>query len=207
MITIKVLDQQQHQNEDVRTIFGVPIVHGGPGSGNFGHEGRPGQVGGSGTGGGGGGGSDSVDTQKRGKKDVNAAILALYADPLNSTMNTPARNWPRSITQGKDKDYEVRRVPLSLLHPTQEGEDRTNDSSRRLAEVYTEVLSGNVDSIDDVRAEDFNPILLDDKNNILDGNHRYSAHEMIGASDILALVPVGRGSGKIRNLAQFLKKR
>lgn len=60
-ITIKVLKNQEAAVEAPKqelTIFGIPITHGGAGSGNFGHSGRPGEIGGSG---GGGGGGSSVD--------------------------------------------------------------------------------------------------------------------------------------------------
>lgn len=64
-IGVKVVQPATTNEEsgEQMTLFGSPVVHGGPGSGNFGHSGRPGERGGSG---GGGGGSSLADRVRSG---------------------------------------------------------------------------------------------------------------------------------------------
>lgn len=127
--------------------------------------------------------------------------LKEFTDP---SLNTPGRQWSGAARQaniirerqGKTpQDYEIRAVPVDSIHPTQQGDDYDNSSSRHTAE---QLKKGNPDQ----RPEDYNPVALDENGNIADGNHRHAAAKMNGDTHILAMVPVGVGSGKITNVPQ-----
>jgi hypothetical protein len=92
-------------------------------------------------------------------------------------------------------DYELREVPVEGVKPTQFGEDYLNDSSRYTAK---ELRTKDIYNIH--RTNDALPIILDQSGAILDGNHRHAAAVLNGATTIPALVPVGKGSGKVTNL-------
>lgn len=64
--------------------------------------------------------------------------------------------------------------------PSQHGEDYHNDSSIYTAEHYQKVLNGG----DVERIEDFYPIIIDENNKIIDGNHRHCASKLVGFKDI-----------------------
>jgi 8-oxo-dGTP pyrophosphatase MutT (NUDIX family) len=82
------------------------------------------------------------------------------------------------------KSGELKSISLDKLKPTQEGEDRINASSEAEAEVMRQFLDGEIEA-SDVRAEDFYPILIDANTmEILDGNHRFSAYEMLGLKKV-----------------------
>lgn len=86
------------------------------------------------------------------------------------------------------KNYSVKDMSLKDLKPTQEGEDRVNASSKYTAEQMNEFLEGKI-SAEDVRKEDFYPIIIDgETNEILDGNHRFSASEMNNYDKIKCIV-------------------
>lgn len=78
---------------------------------------------------------------------------------------------------------ELKKVPLSQIKPSQEGEDRLNDSSKESART---LKTGDLSQI---AKADVAPIKLDDKGNIVDGNHRFTAAQMNGQDDIYAFVP------------------
>ena len=106
-------------------------------------------------------------------------------------------------------NYRMELVDISTVKPT---EDSDNASSKALAVKLKEANKlqrkkdpGEYEIEDFVsnRAADFNPILLDNKRNILDGNHRYAAHVMNNEKKILAFVPSGKGTGKVVNIKEF----
>lgn len=126
-----------------------------------------------------------------------------FNDPA---FNTPGRRWPRIAAEGNRRlgspqDYELRMLPIGGVTPSQSGEDYLNDSSRELANTLRGVSNETID-LEDTRPEDLDPILVDSTNMILDGNHRHAAHTLNGDQTIAALVPVGPGTGKIRNMRQ-----
>jgi hypothetical protein len=104
-------------------------------------------------------------------------------------------------TKSRQFDYELREVPVEGVKPTQFGEDYLNDSSRYTAK---ELRTKDIYNIH--RTNDALPIILDQSGAILDGNHRHAAAVLNGATTIPALVPVGKGSGKVTNLPSSPKK-
>ena len=76
---------------------------------------------------------------------------------------------------------QIKRVPLSLIEPSQYDEDYKNPSSKYEVEEFEKILNGEKD-IKNHREEDFNPILVDkNTNKIVDGNHRHYALSTIGS--------------------------
>jgi hypothetical protein len=96
-------------------------------------------------------------------------------------------------------DYELRDVPVKDIKPNQTGEDYINASSIETAQRIKEAK--NINELP--RTADIRPILLDDKMNIIDGNHRHYASILNGEKTIPSLVPVKKGSGKIINLQEY----
>lgn len=94
-------------------------------------------------------------------------------------------NLPGLYTDKYDlKSGKLESISLDKLKPTQEGEDRVNASSKAEAEVMQQFLDGEIE-VNDVRKEDFYPIVVDaDTMKILDGNHRFSAYEMLGLKKV-----------------------
>lgn len=82
-----------------------------------------------------------------------------------------------------NKDWELKKIQLADITPSQEGEDRLNESSINSAKL---IASGNLDQIPKA---DLVPIILTDDLNISDGNHRYTAAEMNGQKYIYAYIP------------------
>lgn len=117
---------------------------------------------------------------------------------------TLARNRPNWVRDelhrrllASGDDYEIRDIPHGDAKPIQTGEDYLNDSSR---ETARRIKSGEVL---ETRAEDVLPIRLNRDGKIVDGHHRHAAAGINGESSMLAMVPVGKGPGRIRNLHEF----
>jgi hypothetical protein len=133
----------------------------------------------------------------------------------DSRLNTPGgRLWPNAAKaanslrarQGKPAmDYEIRLIKHGDAKPTQTGEDYENSSSQTTAKKLkklAETKDLNVEE-DGGRREDYNPITLDEKNNIVDGNHRHAAAKANGDSHMLAFVPTKKGTGKVTNIPEM----
>lgn len=80
--------------------------------------------------------------------------------------------------QERTLKYKTKTMAVADLTPTQHGEDRINDSSKETAKILREWNAGKQsrDSIEYIG--DFMPIVVDEKGTIIDGNHRYTAHQM-----------------------------
>ena len=92
----------------------------------------------------------------------------------------------------RNSHYELKRVPLSSIHiPDQEYDDEEQDSENN--DPYNRAMF-----VDPTHAGEYsqhyvdkNPIVIDAKGYILDGNHRaWAALELLGRSSIQAYVPV-----------------
>jgi len=95
-----------------------------------------------------------------------------------------------------DVDFELRMVRTSDAIPTQLGDDYLNASSMNTAQKIA--TSKSILDID--RVEDVLPIRLDENMRVIDGNHRHAAAVLNKDEYIQALVPIGKGSGKVVNL-------
>lgn len=102
----------------------------------------------------------------------------------------------RRAQAAPDVDFELRMVKTSDAVPTQVGEDYLNASSMGTADKIAK--SKSIQDID--RVEDVLPIRLDENMRIIDGNHRHAAAVLNKDEYIQALVPVGKGTGKVVNL-------
>lgn len=102
----------------------------------------------------------------------------------------------RRAQAAPDVDFELRFVKTSEVFPTQVGDDYLNASSMGTAKKIAE--SKSIQDID--RVEDVLPIRLDENMRIIDGNHRHAAAVLNKDEYIQALVPVGKGTGKVVNL-------
>ena len=105
-----------------------------------------------------------------------------------------------SLVEGDDAaGYKLKKVPLSKIKPSQQGDERINDSSRESARA---IKSGD---LNDIAKADISPIVLESDYSIRDGNHRYSAAELNKQKYIYAYVKssisqnvfcsTGRGGG------------
>jgi hypothetical protein len=102
----------------------------------------------------------------------------------------------RRAQAAPDVDFELRMVKTSDVIPTQVGDDYLNASS-----TFTAEQIAKSQSIQDIRrVEDVLPIRLDDGMRVIDGNHRHAAAVLNKDEFIPALVPVGKGTGKVVNL-------
>lgn len=135
---------------------------------------------------------------------------------IDSGLNTPGRRF-RGVASAANRffvranrepqDFELRLVPVSSVQPSQCGEDYVNSSSLNTAANLRNVDAGTAD-VFDVFDGDLNPIVVAGNGVIVDGNHRHAAHRLNNEANILALVPVGKGNGQIRNLeAAYLAAR
>jgi hypothetical protein len=115
--------------------------------------------------------------QEQGTKDVFSAIS-------------------RRAQAAPDVDFELRLVKTSDVFPTQVGDDYLNASSMETARKIAS--SNTIQQID--RVEDVLPIRLDQNMRIIDGNHRHAAAVLNQDEFIQALVPVGKGTGKVVNI-------
>jgi hypothetical protein len=119
-----------------------------------------------------------------------------FAEWNDRVMNTPGR-----LIVGRPKNgqnYELRLVPVASIKPNQSGDDYLNDSSR---ETARRIKAGTVV---EARPADLAPILLEkDGRTLLDGNHRHAAATLNGDREILAIVPIGPGTGQVVNLREF----
>ncbi len=101
-------------------------------------------------------------------------------------------------------DYIIELMDVDSLEPTQSGEDYCNDSS---IETARKIASGAAISS---RIEDILPILIDEKGQILDGNHRHCAAKINEDKEIWTLradpesVKTNKGVGKVINWEYFL---
>ena len=102
----------------------------------------------------------------------------------------------RRAQAAPDVDFELRTIKTSDAVPTQVGEDYLNSSSMETARKI-----GKAQTIQEIdRVEDVLPIRLDENMRIIDGNHRHAAAILNKDEYIQALVPVGKGTGKVINL-------
>jgi hypothetical protein len=102
----------------------------------------------------------------------------------------------RRAQAAPDVDFELRTIKTSDAVPTQVGEDYLNASS-----IETARKIGKAQTIQEIdRVEDVLPIRLDENMRIIDGNHRHAAAILNKDEYIQALVPVGKGTGKVVNL-------
>ncbi len=102
----------------------------------------------------------------------------------------------RRAQAAPDVDFELRLVKTSDVFPTQVGDDYLNASSMETAKQIAGAKS--IQEID--RIEDVLPIRLDQNMRIIDGNHRHAAAVLNQDEFIQALVPVGKGTGKVVNI-------
>lgn len=117
----------------------------------------------------------SIGRSRRGFVPTPVAKLAQkQADAANELL----------VSRGKQpvKDWEIVMLPLDKVHPTQSGEDYDNASSRELARHIGKFGSSG-------REEDYWPIAVDEKGNIIDGNHRHAARKIAGIETIPVLRP------------------
>lgn len=88
-------------------------------------------------------------------------------------------------TQLQHLNPKLEKVSLDKLIPVQSGANYWNDSSIAQAQEYKKVLSGD---IEDIRKENYNPILVDrETNRIIDGHHRHAALTSVGSPDAWTL--------------------
>jgi hypothetical protein len=107
----------------------------------------------------------------------------------------------RRAKENSNVDFELRFVKTSDAFPTQSGEDYINGSSIETAKKIAR--SKSIKDID--RVEDVLPIRLDENMRIIDGNHRHAAAVMNNDEYIQALVPVGKGTGKVINIDSIMQ--
>ena len=92
----------------------------------------------------------------------------------------------------RNPQYELKRVPLSNIHiPDQEYDDEEQDSENN--DPYNRAMFVDPDHAGEYSQHyvDRNPIVIDARGYILDGNHRaWAAAELLNRSDIMAWVPV-----------------
>lgn len=130
--------------------------------------------------------------------DKSIELFEQTSDSIKQDLIRFAKN--EGVSRGL-KDMQLKKVLLSKIKPSQEGEDRINESSKASAET---IGSGDLSKI--MRA-DIGPILLGPSMKIEDGNHRFTAAQRNGQKYIYALVgksatptgnvfcPTGEGGG------------
>lgn len=141
-----------------------------------------------------------------------------FTDP--ALRNATGNRWKRAAASAnailkhqkeKPQDFELRTLSVKDVKPSQTGEDYVNDSSKQTAKKLKEFSKHKDDAPDSdelrfflegQRMENINPIAVDSNLKIIDGNHRHAAHEINKEKFIVAMVAVGPGSGKIRNLRE-----
>ena len=91
----------------------------------------------------------------------------------------------------RNPQYELKRVPLSNIHiPDQEYDDEEQDSENN--DPYNRAMFVDPEHAGEYSQHyvDRNPIVIDARGYILDGNHRaWAAAELLNRSDIMAWVP------------------
>lgn len=101
-----------------------------------------------------------------------------------------------NIRNSQNMDFEYKTMPVASIKPSQSGEDYINDSSRETARIHKQYKTG-----DDIGYRgDFMPIVVDEDNNIIDGNHRHAAHTMNGWKNMRVLVAKKGGTGKVKGV-------
>jgi len=84
---------------------------------------------------------------------------------------------------GEDRDWEIVEVPVKDVNDPNEG----CVQDPKLKVYIKELKKGSV----------FPPIVLDEKNEVLDGTHRLHAYKRAGKKKVPALRAVGKGTGKV----------
>lgn len=98
----------------------------------------------------------------------------------------------------KPQDFEYKVLSLGTIKPSQEREDRYNDSSIETARILREWNEGKLTEDDIGHWNDFQPIVVDKHGKIIDGNHRYTAHEINGWEYIRVLQAIGTKNEKVK---------
>ena len=131
--------------------------------------------------------------EKAPKAEKDRVFNEIYMDPTRHAAVLKANNLPvpaKSLIQ-------QRRISLSDLKPTQEGEDRINDSS---AETARNIKAAHEGKEKLNRWEDVQPILVHGPTGkILDGNHRFTAAVQNGDKSILAYVIEPKGKAVLKS--------
>jgi hypothetical protein len=112
----------------------------------------------------------------------------LNYDPTREQIERQRR---RNITGDPSIKIKLKTMAIADLTPTQEGEDRHNESSAETARIHREWNAGRMKESDIDYIGDFMPIVVDEKGTIIDGNHRYAAHESNGWKNIRVMQVAG----------------
>jgi hypothetical protein len=105
----------------------------------------------------------------------------LQFEPTKEMLEQTVKNANCILDNNKTiQDFEYKVLLLSSIKPSQSGEDRFNDSSIEAARILREWNEGKVKNDNIGYWNDFRPIVIDKNRNIIDGNHRYTAHEING---------------------------
>jgi len=89
--------------------------------------------------------------------------------------------------QKKFIESDLKRVPLSSIIQSQYGDNYKNASSEYTAEQFQKVINEEL-THENVREQDFYPLLVDKKTNIIiDGNHRHYALSKINSPYVVVL--------------------
>jgi hypothetical protein len=117
-------------------------------------------------------------------------------DPRVAAMATMQAKKANDMRQRMGKpplEFELVKLKLSDVIPSQTGEDYDNASSRDLAENIGEFGESG-------RKEDYAPVAVDENMNIIDGNHRHAARAIAGVDTIDVLVPKGTMTKNLRGI-------
>lgn len=129
----------------------------------------------------------------RGGTDADAVKADLPYEPSAEEISRYVDN----IRNHQSMDFEYKTMPVASVKPSQSGEDYNNDSSKETARIHKQYKPG-----DDIGYRgDFMPVVVDENNNIIDGNHRHAAHTMNGCKNMRVLVAKKDGTGKITGLS------
>lgn len=124
-MSIKIVVPTENQKRETpKTIFGIPITHGGSGSGNFGHSGRPGEVGGSG---GGGGDQNDLDARKR------------YRELMEKGAKAKTQFTPQEVSSFKE---HIGTVLKGVSLTKQKGDPSVGDGTEIVADAKLTVVPG-----------------------------------------------------------------
>lgn len=118
-------------------------------------------------------------------------------DAMHRRIQEYAGNYPEYDVSGKD--YELRNVNLNDIEVKHQ--PKVDEES---AAITSQEIHGAKSHTDLHRKHDVMPILLGHDMSVLDGHHRLHAAKLNSESTIPALVPVGKGSGKVLNAEQFI---
>jgi phosphatidylserine decarboxylase len=121
-------------------------------------------------------------------EDLHTSILdkqweGLSKENIEEDLNEYIKRSSSDQTKGKTiKDYDLKKVPVNEIKPSQKGEDYVNESSKETARSLREKDK-------DIRYGDVLPIIVDENNKIIDGNHRHASAVMNNQKYIYALIP------------------